>query len=265
MAVQNAAQNELFQRVNFVSFTSSGTYTPPDNLVYAMIEATAGGGGRRRLSGATLSDQANIANFPTAGQSGLVLVQASTLPATVEITIGAGASSTSIGAGGTGGDTEVGLSTPIVVSGANGSTDVVLTSSGTNPPVAQLPNPSMQTANDGWDLLIRGQCGPSVIAFNRWPGMVDNFKVVICWPNTVTTRPGLGNLFSVNIVDGDGRDLIEPPVGSFLSSSAPLATFFGGAVYPGMRTYGSASSSISTGGNISARGGAVFITEFLRG
>jgi len=119
MAVQNACQDELFQRVNFVTFTSSGTYTPPANLAYLHVLAVGAGAGRQRANGSSAADHVNAGNSGGGAQVGHALLTAAEVGASVNITVASAGISASPQSG-PGGTTIVGVTTPLSAAGGQG-------------------------------------------------------------------------------------------------------------------------------------------------
>jgi hypothetical protein len=96
--------------INVQVFTSSGTYTPHANMVYAVIECWGAGGG----GGGTASAAATINSSGGGGGGGSYsrkTVAAATIGASQTVTIGVAGSAGTAGnnAGGNGGDTSVGV------------------------------------------------------------------------------------------------------------------------------------------------------------
>ena len=108
---QNVASGAL--SVNTQVFFSSGTYTPSANLVYAVIEAVAGGGSGGNTS-STGSGQGSVGGGGGAGEYRRGTYSAATIGASQSITIGNGGTS-----GGGGGNTSVGGL--ITCAGGNGN------------------------------------------------------------------------------------------------------------------------------------------------
>ncbi len=108
---QNVASGAL--SVNTQVFFSSGTYNASANLVYAVVEAVAGGGSGGNASG-TGSNTASVGGGGGAGEYRRGTYSAGTIGASQSITIGNGGTS-----GGGGGNTSVGGL--ITCSGGNGN------------------------------------------------------------------------------------------------------------------------------------------------
>lgn len=106
----NDAQiSKTFNTINVQKFTSSGTYTPSQNMIYCTIECWgAGGGGGGLVSGITTS-YALTAGGGGAGGYSRKTVSATTIGASQVVTVGASAAGgVTLSRGGTGGTTSVG-------------------------------------------------------------------------------------------------------------------------------------------------------------
>ena len=106
---QQARKNILaVGAINKQVFTSSGTYTPSANLLFAIIEAVGGGAGGGGVNGTA----GNIFQGGGGGSGGYSrsIASASTIGASQTVTIGAGGNGAAAGAnnGSPGGDTSVG-------------------------------------------------------------------------------------------------------------------------------------------------------------
>lgn len=90
------------------TFTSSGTYTPNANMVYALIELVGGGGGGGGVTGAAGTNYFG-AGGGGAGSEAMLIASAATIGASKTVTIGAaGAGGAGSNNGTAGGDTSVG-------------------------------------------------------------------------------------------------------------------------------------------------------------
>jgi len=94
MTITNAINNQQAVEINIVTFTSSGVYTPPQNLLYAQIECVGGGGGSGAVQ-LTLSNQCASAPGGGGGGYSMTIANRATLAPSTTITVGSG------GAGGT--------------------------------------------------------------------------------------------------------------------------------------------------------------------
>lgn len=95
-----------FTSINFVSITATGTYTPPSNLLYAIVECVGGGGG---ASGCPAPPGGQVAVGGGGGGGGYtkkIYARSALLP-NVSVTIGAAGAGGAIGVndGTDGGDT----------------------------------------------------------------------------------------------------------------------------------------------------------------
>jgi hypothetical protein len=97
-----------FGNVVVQQFTTSGTYTPSSNLVYAQIECVGAGGGGGGISAIVTNPGAGGGGG--AGAYSRIIASASTVGASQTVTIGAAGAGGTAGAnaGSTGGDTSVG-------------------------------------------------------------------------------------------------------------------------------------------------------------
>lgn len=95
-----------FTSVNFVSITSTSTYTPPSNLLYAVVECVGGGGGSAGIA-ATGGGQIGIAEAGGGGGYTRKIYAKSALLPNVSVTIGTAGTAGATGQnnGGNGGDT----------------------------------------------------------------------------------------------------------------------------------------------------------------
>lgn len=95
-----------FTTINFVTITSTSTYTPPSNLLYAIVECVGGGGGGSGTP-ATLAGQIAVAGGGGGGGYTKKIYARSALLPNVSVTIGAAGAAGAAGAndGTNGGDT----------------------------------------------------------------------------------------------------------------------------------------------------------------
>ncbi len=120
---QNAVDNKVFVSLNLVVITSNGTYTPPNNLLYAQVIAVGGGGGSGGRDATTAAGTSNA--FGGGGGGGGTCIKSfnlSDLLPNVSVTIGSGgaAGSAGLNSGGNGGDTIFSTSTPLQAGGGAG-------------------------------------------------------------------------------------------------------------------------------------------------
>ena len=157
MPAQNAINNIQTSSTNIVTFTSNGTYTPPANLLYAVVECVGGGGGS---AGVPAPGTLQVVTSSSAGSGGYVrkaYLRASLLPS-VSVTVGSGGTGGAAGAnpGNAGGNTTfLGLT-------AGGGQPGVGTASGAT---ASADGGAGGTASGG-DLNIAGYTGASA-SFQR--------------------------------------------------------------------------------------------------
>jgi hypothetical protein len=254
MPVQNNCQNALFQTVRRTVFNSSGTYTKPANLAYAQFIAIGAGSSQQRVSNAT-TDSITIVSSGSGGQVGYVTLSAAAIPSSLSITIGGfpGATSGSVPAGGA---TIVSFSTPAQVEGGSGSGGVstFVNFSGTNPPSTTLSINGAVSADPGWDLVFRGTSGVAPVAFNRWPGLGTNFRLVWSQGNGTSV---LGAGFNLEVINSELSTPIRIPLG--------VVQGRGNSGTPQVAFVGTDGGSSGTGFGSSNQLGRVIITEFLRG
>ena len=96
-----------FTSINFVSITSTSTYTPPSNLLYAIVECVGGGGGSAGSGNVTPGTNIGLISPGSgAGYTKKTYARSALLP-NVSVTIGAAGTAGAAGAnnGGNGGDT----------------------------------------------------------------------------------------------------------------------------------------------------------------
>ena len=125
MTISNAINNVQFSSVNIVTFTSNGTYTPPANLLYAVVECVAGGGGSGGIVATAAGGMACTGGGGAGGYARREVSKAQCLP-NVTVTVGAAGTAGAAGnnAGGTGGTTSFGaLSIATGGSGSAGDND----------------------------------------------------------------------------------------------------------------------------------------------
>jgi hypothetical protein len=253
MAVQNACQDELFQRVNFVTFTSSGTYTPPANLAYLHVLAVGAGAGRQRANGSSAADHVNAGNSGGGAQVGHALLTAAEVGASVNITVASAGISASPQSG-PGGTTIVGVTTPLSAAGGQGLVSSQLVVLGTNPPGARSGAP-VPVLEPNWDVTYHAGAGVTILAFNRWPNRGTNFRLFMSAnPGRALTSSGTNFRVAVFPTDDQGGDGMGP-----------------GAVQNGVGGIGATrynGTSFTGGGTrfgVAGRGAIVFLTEYLRG
>lgn len=106
MTIRNAINNIQFTSVNIVTFTASGTYTPPANLLWAQVECVGGGGGSAGVP-APGSIQCIVSSSGGSGGYAKKMFSRSSLTPNVAVTIGAGGAGGAAGAnpGNPGGNT----------------------------------------------------------------------------------------------------------------------------------------------------------------
>jgi len=146
---------ELIQSgmTNLVSFTSSGTYTPPDGLKSIKITATGGGGGGGGVDGQDNGTTAISAGGASAATSFLTT---DNIDASYTIVIGAGGAGGASGnnSGVTGGNTTV-VSTNVNISaGGGGGGEGMLGTSG-----SQSAASGVEGAPSGGDVNVAGSRG----------------------------------------------------------------------------------------------------------
>ena len=95
-----------FTSVNFVTITATGTYTPPANLLYAIVECVGGGGGASGVASPGGSDKAVGGAGGGGGYTKKIYAKAALLP-NVSVTIGSAGTGGAAGVndGTDGGDT----------------------------------------------------------------------------------------------------------------------------------------------------------------
>ena len=89
MVFQNAINNTQFSSLNIVSFTSNGTYTPPANLISALVTCVGGGGGGAGVDATGATDF----GVGSAGAGGATVIKSYTRAAllpSVAVTVGTG-------------------------------------------------------------------------------------------------------------------------------------------------------------------------------
>ena len=96
MTTQNAVNNNQAVAINTVTFTSSGVYSKPNNLLMAIVECCGGGGGSDGL-GAPAANRCVVASAGGAGGYVQKEYQASDLGPTTVVTIGTGGTGGGIG------------------------------------------------------------------------------------------------------------------------------------------------------------------------
>jgi hypothetical protein len=106
---QNAINNVQFTSVNIVTFTSSGVYNPPQNLLWAQVELVGAGGGGGGAAATGVGQYSAGGGGGGGGYTRAVYPRSSLAPS-IAITIGSGgtAGSTAGGNGGIGGTTVFG-------------------------------------------------------------------------------------------------------------------------------------------------------------
>lgn len=151
--------------INFVSITASGTYTPPSNLLYAIVECVGGGGGSSGIDATGVGQVGVSAAGGGGGYSKKIYAKSALLP-NVSVTIGAAGAAGAAGAtnGGNGGTTTfLGMSAP----GGDGGTNIAVGATavcfGTNGGVAT-----------GGDINITGS-SPGVYGYSNTVG--GNFNM----------------------------------------------------------------------------------------
>ena len=109
MTSNNATNNVQFTSINIVTFTSSGVYTPPQNLLWAQIECCGGGGGSGGIGAAPAGRCASSGGGGGGGYAKSGIAGTSLTP-NVNVTIGNGGAAGAAGpnSGGTGGTTSFG-------------------------------------------------------------------------------------------------------------------------------------------------------------
>ncbi len=95
-----------FTTINFVTITSTSTYTPPTNLLYAIVECVGGGGGGSGTPATTAGQIAVGGGGGGGGYTKKIYARSALLP-NVSVTIGAAGAAGAAGAndGTNGGDT----------------------------------------------------------------------------------------------------------------------------------------------------------------
>lgn len=218
--------------VNLVTITVNGTYTPPANLAYAMVEVIGGGGGGGGSAGNASPQTAGSAGGGSGGYSRSIYPRATLAPSQA-VTIGTG------GTGGTGS-----------VSGNSGSTTLfgaLMQAGGGGGGAFGSPSAGLTNATSG-------QGGTSAGGQLNMAGTNgdDGFGVVIA-PDSF----GEGGNGGSSYFGGGGE-------GYTGSSAGP-----GGQNGDGGRSYGAGGGgaiTINNGGTFtggSGLGGLVLITEFL--
>ncbi len=154
------ALNELkVESVNVVEITSSGTYSKPSNLLFAIVEVQGGGGGSGGC-GATSSSEIAISSGGSAGGYSKKSILSGDLFASETVTIGASGSSGAAGAnnGGTGGTTSFGVH----CSGTGGTGGTGGTASTGSGVVAG----SNGGTSSGGDINVRGEASTDAAFFS---------------------------------------------------------------------------------------------------
>lgn len=113
-----------FTSVNFVTITSTSTYTPPSNLLFAIVECVGGGGGSAGIP-ATGGAQTGVANAGGGGGYTKKVYNRAALLPNVSVTIGSAGTAGAAGAnnGGNGGNTTF---LGMTASGGNGGPTVAV-------------------------------------------------------------------------------------------------------------------------------------------
>jgi hypothetical protein len=207
-------------------FTSSGTYTPSANLLYAVIECVGGGGGGGGANSASTTQSYGGGGGGSGGYSRLVAT-AATIGVSQTVTIGAAGSGGAAGSnnGSAGGDTSV--ATLCVGKGGAG---------GNFSSIAQVPNGGAGGVAGTGDLVGAGNPG----------GSGANSQT-----NLFLTQSGFG----ASSFFGGGAHAIGATVGGTVAGVAAGNYGAGGSGGSVIDVVGTAA-----GGNGSA--GVVFITEF---
>ncbi len=158
--VGNALNNLAFARINTVVFTSNGTYTPPNNLLYAQVIAVGGGGGSGGRDATNSSENAIGCGGGGGGAAIKTFSRADLLP-DVSVTVGSGGSAgpASANFGGNGGNSTFATSIPLAGNGGGGGRGRV----GNNFPIGTsgtgFTTPNGGSASGGDLNIPGGPCG----------------------------------------------------------------------------------------------------------
>jgi hypothetical protein len=240
----NATGGTGFDAINIENITSSGTYTPPANLAFIVLEAI-GGGGAGGGAPVTNSDRKGVGGGGGAGAYGRVVLTAAQVGASATVTIGAGAVGT--GATGTSGGTTSFVCTAGTFDCSGGAGGQANRGPTTQPVVGANAGAGGDTFAGAWDVQADGNAG----------GI--GTTQLLTSPDRLQSMTGFGG---GSYLGGSVRS--QPYYGAFsgLQGSAGLPAVVpgsgGGGAYRATTT-GAVGNSI--GGN--GAGGIIIITEYL--
>lgn len=183
-----------FGAVKTRKFTSSGTYTPDANLLYAVIECVGGGGSGGGAAVTAVGTQ-NAAGSGGGGSYSRTTVTAATVGVSQTVTIGAGGAAPAAGFnnGNAGGDTSVG--TLCIGKGGSGGIGCASSSNG--------GGGAGGAAGTG-DFTVAGQAGaqgfPGTSNAIFWPTVGPGGTSGLAWglggpPQTASNTPNPGSLY----------------------------------------------------------------------
>lgn len=238
--IQNVLQNAAIGQANVIVLGAGAhVYTKPANLLSVNFLAVAGGGGGASLE-LTADETIGVGGNGGGGTSGSLTLNASAVPSTLNITVGAG------GAGGVapvaGGDTVIDLPSQRVVGGGAAGPVAEIGAGVQFTAVGGAPNPSSGT----WDFTTLGQLGSSV--FGDWKGIDATVGVFLVGGSAGSIYPGDYQIVSYVSSGNNGN----------FDGQAPTNPGCGGIGGVAWRTDAAASATGSAGAD-----GIVIITEFL--
>jgi len=242
--VGNALNNVPIGKVNVVTFTSNGTYTPPDNLRAVTIFASGGGGGGGYATVGG-SNTWTVGGGGGAGSWGSRTLAASAITGTIGVTVGlggsagVGSSTTSAGAGGNS-VVVINSSSHTAGGGGAGSDPTTISSGNYFAPGDAFPG----STSGSWDITGSG---------TRHSGSFLNNV------GSVSVRMGIATAGTGFFGGGGARIVFNATTGGSGTAGANAnALSSGGSGGSHRQPTGSGAINGGTGGN-----GIVIITEYL--
>jgi hypothetical protein len=208
---------------NVQVFTANGTWTKPDGAVWTVVEVQAGGGG---TGGCPVTDGTHVALVPGGGGGEYArgVLAASSLSATVAVTVGAGgaAGTSGTGAGGTGGTSSFGAVITAIGGSGSGAPATTVSSAGSG-----NGGGNGGTGGTGGDLHVQGGDGGNATIISGFPVKSNNGgnSVLGCIRRATGTFSSQSTGFTGYTYGGGASGAFNP-----ISSSAQVGNVGGAGV-----------------------------------